>query len=158
MKKTKTKLSTAKIKGDTFYCVTWPKLEKGRNRQFFKNKSEAQTLLEQKLIEQENYGVAALALTDRQRVEYLECAEKLAAFNATLRDAVEFYLPHLRATNRSCTAKELVAEILKAKGADGASKRYQSDLRSRLNQFAASFDGKPVSRLRQTKLTIGFAA
>ena len=147
MKKTKTKLSEVKIKGKTFYCVTWPRLEKGRDRQHFKNKSEARTFLEQKLIEQENYGVAALALTDRQRVEYLECAEKLAPFNATLRDAVEFYLPHLQATNRSCTVKELVAEILKAKGADGASKRYQSDLRSRLNQFAASFDGKPVAAI-----------
>jgi integrase len=152
MKKTKTKLSPVNIKGQTFYCVTWPKPGKGRNRQFFKNKSEAEEILKQKLIEQQNYGLAAFALDERQRAEYLECTDKLAPFNATLREAVEFYLPHLRATNRSCTAKELVAEILKAKGADGASKRYQSDLRSRLNQFAASFDGKPVSAITTNEI------
>ena len=147
MKTIKTKLSKVKINGQPFYCVTWPKLGTGRNRQFFKNKSEAETVLQQKLVEQANYGVAALAFTERQRAEYLECVEKLAPFNATLRDAVQFYLPQLRATNRSCTTKQLVEEILGAKGADGASKRYLSDLRSRLNQFAVSFDGRSASEI-----------
>ena len=54
----------------------------------------------------------------------------------TIRDAVEFYLPHLHATKRTCTATELVDELLKAKEADGASTRYLDDLRSRLKQFA----------------------
>jgi hypothetical protein len=65
MKKTKTKLREVQIKGHTFYCVTWPKLGKGRNRQFFKNKSEAEEVLKQKLIEQQNYGVAAFTLNER---------------------------------------------------------------------------------------------
>jgi hypothetical protein len=42
-------------------------------------------------------------------------------------DAVNFYLPHLEATNRSCTASQLVAELLSIKAADGASGRYISD-------------------------------
>jgi hypothetical protein len=50
MKKTKTKLSPVNIKGQTFYCVTWPKPGKGRNRQFFKNKSKAEEVLSQKLV------------------------------------------------------------------------------------------------------------
>lgn len=131
---------------------------KGRNRQFFKNKSEAETVLQQKVVEQANYGVAALAFTERQRAEYLECVEKLAPFNVTLRDAVRFYLPHLRATNRSCTAKQLVEEIVKAKGADGASKRYLSDLRSRLNQLQRVLTASRLRRLPQWKSIIGFAA
>ena len=125
---------------------------KGRNRQFFKNKSEAETVLQQKLIEQANYGVAALAFNEHQRAEYLECAEKLAPFNMSLRDAVRFYLPHLQATHRSCTARQLVEEIVKAKEADGASKRYLSDLRSRLNQFAPSFDGRPISEITAAEI------
>jgi len=152
MKRTKTKLSKLKINGDPFYCVTWPKLGKGRNRQHFSNKAEAETFLQQKLIEQQNYGIAAFALNERQRAEYLECSDKLAPVNVTLRDAVNFYLQHLRATNRSCTAKELVEEILKAKGADGLSKRYQSDLSSRLNQFATSFNGKPVAEITTAEI------
>src|SRR4030095_947355 len=92
MRKTATKLSKVKIrtkvkggshKKQIFWCVTWPKIGKGRNRQFFKDKTEAATLLQQKLIEQENYGVAGVSFNERHRAEYLECAEALQAFGAT---------------------------------------------------------------------------
>src|ERR1700730_3436380 len=152
MRKTATKCTKVEIKGHCFYCVTWPKMDKGRNRRFFKDKAGARTFLEQKLIEQENYGTAGMAFTERQRAEYLECAEKLAPFNVALRDAVNFYLPHLQATNRSCTVSQLVEEILKAKAADGASGRYISDLRSRLKQFATSCDGKAVAEITATEV------
>src|SRR4030095_6530778 len=152
MRKTATKLSKVKVNGRTLWCVTWPKIGKGRNRQFFKDRQEALTVLEQKLIEQENYGTAGLSFNDRQRAEYLECMEKLQPFGVTIRDAVNFYLPHLRARNRTCTAAELVEEFLRVKEADGASERYLSDLRSRLRQFAEVFDGKPVADI--TSLSI----
>jgi integrase len=145
VRKTATKLSKVKVNGRVYWCVTWPRIGKGRHRQFFKDKSEAETLLQQKLTLQENYGTAGLSFNDRQRAEYLECAEKLQPFGVSLRDAVDFYLPHLQATKRSCTAAELVDELLQAKEADGASARYLSDLSSRLSQFAAVFDGKPVA-------------
>jgi integrase len=152
MRKTATKLTKVKINGRRFYCVTWPKIGMGRNRQFFKNRSDADTFLEQKLIEQENFGTAGLAFDEKQRVEYLECRDQLRPFNVTLRDAVKFYLPYLQATNRTCTAAELVSELLKVKKADGAGKRYLGDLRSRLNQFAVSFHGKPVAEITATEI------
>lgn len=76
----------------------------------------------------------------------------LKPFGKTPREAVNFYLPHLQATNRDCNAAELVEELLKVKTADGASERYPSDLRSRLGQFAAHFDGKPVSEITATEV------
>jgi integrase len=152
MRKTTTNLTKVKVNGKRMYCVTWPKIGKGRNRQFFKNKSDADTFLEQKLIEQANYGTAGMAFDERQRAEYLECAEKLAPFNVTLRDAVSFYLPHLQATNRTCTAAQLVEELVKIKKSDGASERYIGDLQSRLKQFAKSFDGKPVAGITSTDI------
>jgi hypothetical protein len=147
MNRTATKLTEETRDGKTIYCVQWPKFPKGRNRQYFKEKIEAETFLKQKLTEQKNYGDEGAAFSLRQRVEYLECADKLAPFNATLRDAINFYLPHLEATNRTCTAAELVAELLKTKKADGASARYLGDLRSRLTQFATSFNGKAVAEI-----------
>jgi integrase len=147
MRKTATKLSKVKINGHPFWCVTWPKIGKGRNRQFFKDKTEAATVLQQKLIAQENYGIAGVSFNERHRAEYLECAEALQPFGATIRDAVNFYIPHLKAMKRSCTAAQLVDELLKVKEADGASKRYLSDLRSRLNQFSEIFDGQPVAEI-----------
>src|SRR4051794_6949401 len=134
------------------YCVTWPKIGKGRNRQFFTDKQDAQTVLDQKLIERENYGTAGLAFTERERAEFLDCSEKLKPFGKTIRDAVAFYLPHLSATTRTCTASELVDELIKVKAADGASDRYLSDLRSRLGQFAAVFNGNAVAEITATEL------
>lgn len=43
-------------------------------------------------------------------------------------------------------------EILSVKKADGASHRYIKDLKSRLNQFAASFDGKQVASITTTEI------
>ncbi|MEP7250479.1 MAG: site-specific integrase, partial [Spartobacteria bacterium] len=71
----------------------------------------------------------------------------LEPFSVTVRDAVNFYLPHLQAMNRTCTAAQLVEELLKIKRADGASARYLSDLKSRLGQFAETFNGKPVAEI-----------
>ena len=147
MRKTATKLTKVRVNLRTMWCVTWPKIGKGRNRQFFKDKTEAETVLAQKLVEQENYGTAGLSFNERQRTEYLECAEELQPFGKTIRDAINFYVPHLRALKRTCTAADLVDELLKVKEADGASKRYLSDLRSRLTRFSDSFDGKPVAEI-----------
>jgi integrase len=160
MRKTATRLTKVRINGARYWCVVWPKVGKGRNRRFFKStgrsddegKREAETFLRTKLIEQQNYGTAGMAFTEKQRAEYIECAEKLMPFGKTIRDAIAFYLPHLQATNRSCTAVDLVGELLKVKAADGASERYLSDLKSRLGQFAADFDGKPVAEITSTEV------
>jgi integrase len=152
MRKTATKISKVKINGRPFWCVTWPKIGKGRNRQFFKDKTEAATFLQQKLIEQENFGIAGISFNERHRAEYLECAELLQPFGATIREAVKFYIPHLQAMKCTCTAAQLVDELLKVKEADGASRRYLSDLRSRLNQFSEIFDGKPIAEIRSTEI------
>jgi integrase len=152
MRKTATKVTKVKINGKPFWCVIWPKIGKGRNRQFFKDKTEAATLLQQKLIEQENYGIASVSFNERHRAEYLECAEALQPFGVTIRDAVNFFVPHLKAIKRSCTAAQLVYELLRVKEADGASKRYLSDLRSRLNHFSEIFDGKAIAEITSKEL------
>src|ERR1700732_3534695 len=144
MRKTTTRLTKTKIDGHTYYCVIWPKIGRGRNRQFFKSagrgkddpgKLQAEEVLAQKVIERENSGHEGLSVTETQRAEYRESTQALKPFGKSLRDAVAFYLPHLQATNRTCTPSELTKELVKAKKGDGASKRYLSDLQSRLGQF-----------------------
>jgi hypothetical protein len=80
-------------------------------------------------------------LVGRQRAEYLECAEKLQPFGAAIRDAVNFYVPHLRARNRTKTAAALVDELLTVKG----SRRCERTLPRRF-----AYPPKPIrSRLRR---------
>lgn len=152
MNRTATKITDETRDGKPIYCVQWPRFPKGRNRRYFKARIEAETFLKQKLAEKANYGNEGMAFGLRERAEYLECAEKLAAFNVTLRDAINFYLPHLQATNRSSTVKQLVDEIVNGKEADRASKPYINDLKSRLNQFASSFEGKSVAEITTTDI------
>jgi integrase len=161
MRKVTTRLTKTKIDGDTYYRVTWPKGEQGRNRRFFKStgrgkndpgKLQAETFFEQKRIEQQNYGTAGLSFTESQRAEYRESVELLKPFGKSVREAVAFYLPHLQAANRTCTPSELAQEFTKAKKRDGASPRYLSDLQSRLGQFAKAFDERKVAEITTAEI------
>lgn len=147
MRKTTIALSKTRVNGTPYFCVTFPKPGTGRQRRFFKSREEAKTFLDAKKIEKENHGTAAMSLNESARAEYLECTAALKPFGVTLRDAVKFYLPHLKARNRTCTARELVDELLRVKTADGASERYLGDLRARLGVFAECFNGKPVAEI-----------
>jgi integrase len=149
-------MSKVKVKGDPYLMVTYPKMGKGRLRRFFKatpeGKKEAETFMSLKKAERLNYGAAGIALTESERAEYIECRELLRPFGVTIKEAVLRYLPELKARNRSCTAKELAAELIKMKEADGASRRYLGDLRSRLNQFAAAFNGQTVATISEKQI------
>jgi integrase len=118
-----------------------------RSRTFFETKREAQTFAQQKDIDLLNGGIEAAQFPSALRVMAGEAAKVLSPFGKTIRDAVEFYLPHLQAVNRTCTVRALADELLKVKEKDGASSRYLSDLRSRLGQFAGSMEGKTVAAI-----------
>jgi integrase len=105
-----------------------------RARSFFESEKAAKTFAQLK-----NNGLL---------IGETEGAKQLAAFGKTIADAIAFYLPHLHATNRTRTFRELAAELLPAKKTDGASTRYLQDLRSRLGQFSATFGDRPVSEIR----------
>lgn len=147
-----------------FYCVQWPKVGQGRHRQYFKDFREARRLRDQKLEERGKYGVAHLAITDRQRVEYVTCIDMLRPLGRALTDAVEHYVAHLKASEKSCTAAQLVEEILTKKESDrakaeaqgkrikGLSKRHTDDLRTQLRKFADKFDGQPVATITKDEI------
>jgi integrase len=109
-----------------------------RARSFFETKKAAKTFAQLKNNER------LIGATDG--------AKKLAKFGKTIADAIEFYLPYLQASNRTCTFAELVAELLPAKKKDGASAPYLRDLECRLGQFANTFGDKPVCKIRTDEI------
>ena len=155
MRKTELRITKAKVRRgkaiERYWCVIVPKLGGGRTRRFFKftdeGKREAETFLDISKTQQTNYGTAALTLSPAQRTEYLESLETLKPFGISLREAMQMLLPQLKAANRSCTVKDLATEIHKAREADGASKRYLGDLKSRLHIFAKTFGERTVASL-----------
>jgi integrase len=152
MRKTRLTLTKTKVNGRRYYCVTTPKLGGGRNRRFFKDKVEAETFMQFAKVQQENYGTAALSIPDALRVEAIECCELLQPFGATLRDAAKFYAAHLKAVTGSRKIREVVADLLAARAADGMSPRYLGDLRVRLGRFALSFGEEMIAGISASRI------
>lgn len=122
--------------------------ERKRMRKFFETRTEADEFAKQKNTERENTGIEGAEFSTELRVTAQKAIEKLKRFTgATIEAAVDHYVQYLEASAKSCTAHELVDELVAAKKADNASKRYLEDLRSRLNRFAKKFDGQMVATI-----------
>jgi integrase len=78
--------------------------------------------------------------------------EQLKPFGKTITDAVQHYVAYLEASAKSCTAVQLVKELVAAKKADGASQRHLDDLDSRLNIFAEKFNGQHVATITSAEI------
>lgn len=123
-----------------------------RTRRFFTTKAEADEYADRLKIEKENKGREGAEFPSWLRVMAEECNARLAEHKCTIKDATEHLLAHIAATKKSCTASELVKKLIAAKETDGASERYLSDLKSRLNRFAADLNGKVVASLTTAQL------
>ncbi len=79
----------------------------------------------------------------RIEIATAEYADAIKTLNGsgTLADAASFYARHHAKEIPRKLVKDLAAEMIEAKRADGASELYLKDLRLRLNQFEDSFNG-----------------
>jgi integrase len=120
-------------------------------RFFYVTRQQADTKADLLRTQRKNEGYAGIQIPERLRIEALECEDQLKPFKKTLRDAVKFYLPHLKAMNRNCTVEQLKTEIIDAKRQDGMSKRYLQDLESRLGQFVRTINCNNVAEITSTQ-------
>jgi len=118
-----------------------------RKRTFFETREQAQSFVAFKNAEVKRNGIAHAEFPTALRVMAQECSDVLSPFGKTIRDATVHYLAHLKASEKSCGAEQLVKELLKAKKADGVGERHLSDLDYRLRYFAEEFDGKLVAEI-----------
>ena len=82
----------------------------------------------------------------------LECTNRLNAYGKTIKDATDFFVQHLTATERSCTATKLVDEFLAAKQKEAASNFDLDDLRSHLTTFGKRFYADPVGSITSAQI------
>lgn len=126
--------------------------ERKRRCKFFETKEEAAAFVDLKNIELKNSGIEGAEFPTSLRVMAQESAKALSGYGKTIKDATDFYVRHLAASEKSCAAAQLVAELVAAKKADGAAQRHLNDLRSRLNVFAKKFDGQPVATITSAEI------
>ena len=110
-----------------------------RARKFFETKRDAETFTQARNVEFQNQGREGAEFPSWLRIMANACHERLHPRGRTLKDATDHFLAYLDASEKSCTVAELVAELIKAKTADGASERHLRDLRDRLKRFSVEF-------------------
>ncbi len=110
-----------------------------RRRQFFQSKAQADAVAAKMNAELRTHGSEHVEFSSTLRVMAQTAAERLQPFGKTIADAVDYYLAHLKATERSITVAELVPKMIADKKAGGMSRRYLADLRSRLARFEGAF-------------------
>jgi integrase len=144
----KRKITVTKYTGHPKYRFVLNFREDGkRKREFYETRAPAMAEAARKKAELEKFGIEGAEFSSRLRVEAQECAERLMPFGKTLTNATDFFVGHLKASERSCTAKELVDLLVATKENTNKSARHLSDLRSRLGIFAEKFDGRIVATI-----------
>jgi integrase len=118
-----------------------------RKRKFFETKEQAESFAAFKNAELKRNGVEGAEFPTAVRIMAQDAIEQLKPFGKTITDAVQHYIAHMRASEKSCTAVQLVKELVAAKESDGASQRHLEDLRSRLNIFAEKFNGEMIATI-----------
>lgn len=129
-----------------FQVTVPPELNEGaRGRKFFETRKEAQLFASDLQVRKENFGTRLLQMPESLRQETLHCSELLKPHEATLTQAVNFYVRHLRATKKSCKVSDLVEKFLPAKRLAGRSERYLRDLRMICGDFARYYGARWVT-------------
>ena len=123
-----------------------------RKRTFFETETEAKSFAAFKNAELQRNGIEHAEFPTSLRVMAQNAAEQLRPFKKTITDAAKHYVAYLKASERSCTAEQLVKELVAAKKADGVSERHLRDIRSRLSVFAQRFDGQMVAAITSKEI------
>ena len=125
--------------------------DRKRKRKFFETEAGAKSFAAFKNAELKKNGLVHAEFPEKLRNMAQEAMEALKPFDKTITDAVKHYVAHLKASEKSCSAAQLVDELIAAKRKDGASQRHVDDLR-RLNIFAERFNGQPVATITSAEI------
>lgn len=109
-------------------------------QRFVRSKKIAETVAAEMESEASEVGtLAAASITYADKVVIHQAKEALAEHNKTLRDALDFYLAHLKRKHRRATVGQLVDEVVDRKTKENRSARYIGDLRNRLTKFKKDY-------------------
>jgi integrase len=123
-----------------------------RKRTFFETQDAAASFVAFKNDELKRNGIEHAEFPTSIRVMPQSAVEQLRPFGKTIDDAVAHYVAFLKANEKSCTATQLVEELLKAKEADGIGERHLRDIRIRLGKFADHFNGRMIAAITQKEI------
>jgi integrase len=140
-----------RINGKLFWQVQLgSELRDGRRirlRRTFRDHREAETFAALKRIEKKNRGTAGVSMPEKLRADAIEADRILAPYQISVLEAAREIVRQKQLADRSETAGNAVTALLLAKKADGASKRYLEDLKSRLGRFVETFGERKLAEI-----------
>src|SRR4029453_5439949 len=118
-----------------------------RKRSFFETKRQADAFASFKNSELKQNGIEHAEFPSARRVRAQTTPQRLEPFGRTITDAVDHFVAHLEATEKSVTVTDFVPHLLSSKKGDCLSKRYIGDLSEKLFRVSQSFGGKAVASI-----------
>jgi integrase len=125
-----------------------------RIREAYPTKGEAETRAAEIRTMIENQGAAAFGISDRIRVQAGEASEKLKPYNATIIEAVDYYIEHVLAYRNKPTVNATIAEIVELKESNGRRRDTVENFRIRAERFAESFGERQLSTITPEEIRV----
>ena len=114
---------------------------------------EAKTLRDAWIAKTTSTGAkAAATITGADERNLLNWREQLAAFNRDVKDAVEYYLKHLKATRSSKPLIEVIDALLLQKEKKNKRERYQNALRTSLTRLERDFKDRMIGDIKTKEI------
>jgi integrase len=133
------------------YAIAGLKVDGKRRRLFFETAREAEEELGRLKIKARRHGQAGLDISDDLRAQAVDCARRLEPFGKTIREAIDFYVRHLTASE-SAQVEKLVDDYIRSQERGGLSARHLRDVRNRLARFKADFGSRPCRTVSAAEL------
>ncbi len=123
-----------------------------KQRRFFATEREAKEWIADKLAERKRKGEAAFSITDRLRVEALECQRRLQEVGASLTQAVDYYLRHAMPSGGKKTFAEVADEFLVSRRAMGCKAKTMAQYESYMKVIKDEWSEELLHQLKQADL------
>jgi integrase len=146
------RIRDARHKNETRAWLVDARINGKGERYFFKTKAEAETKAEQLRATRQNEGVTGLAIPDKLRVEALECAKLLQPFDASLREAVDYFIKHARPVGGLKALNDVKEEFLRAKADANRRPEYLRVQRHILGKFCDTFGARHANELHADEI------
>jgi integrase len=142
----KPKLAILKYKHHPKYKFCLDLRAFGKGRKFFKTRADADAERLRQLTLLERHGREAIGLPQRELSDFITAKRKLAEYDKSISDAVEYFVDHLERIRRcNVTVAELANEVVETKRKDGRSAKYIADLGQKLRRFCRDFGDRPIA-------------
>lgn len=123
-----------------------------RTSEVFNTKAEAETAARQIRLRVQNEGTAAFNLPDDIRSEAAKAVETLKPYDATITEAVTYYVEHVLKFRNAPPVSELVKGIVAEAESAGRRENTIKDLRNRLERFARTFGKRQLAGISLAEL------